>query len=87
MSRPGASASFPPIRAERRAAPSARSGQTPTAGQALRALLSLSDDAVLPALFGLAPVDLARLHDLVSQTVFSSLVPTPSGDGPPEPPV
>ena len=69
MSRPGASTSFPPILAERR----------------LRALLSLSDDAVLPALSALAPVDLARLRDLVSQTVFSSLVRTPSGDGPPEP--
>ena len=82
MSRPGASTSFPPIPAERRTAPPARSGQTPTAGQALRALLHLSDDSILPAL---SPVDLARLHDLVSQTVFSSLVRTPSADGPPEP--
>ena len=85
MSRPGASTSFPLIPAERRTAPPARSGQTPTAGQALRALLHLSDDSILPALSAMAPVDLARLHDLVSQTVFSSLVRTPSADGPPEP--
>ena len=78
MSRPGASTSFPPIPVERRTAPPARSGQTPTAGQALRALLHLTSFRRCP------PVE-ARLHDLVSQTVFSSLVRTPSTDGPPEP--
>ena len=62
-----------PLRGPLPAAPPRQ--QTPTAGQALRALLQLPDDSVLPALAALAPqVDLARLRDLVSQTVFSSLV-------------
>ena len=49
-------------------------GNTPSAGQALRALLNQRDDHILPALRALPAVDFARLHDLFSQTVFNALV-------------
>ena len=73
MSRP--QASFPPAARDPAQPPAAQPrGATPSAGQALRALLNQHDAQILPALRALSAVDFARLHDLFSQTVFNALV-------------